>query len=119
VGPIVSSFFVAHLPELGRLNRKQIAALVGVAPFARESGKVEGGRRHISGGRGHVRKLLYMGTVSAIRFNPVIRSFYERLLAAGKPKKVAITACMRKLPTILNAMVRAGTSWNPTFASAA
>ena len=117
VGPVVSSFFIAHLPELGRLNRKEIAALVGVAPFARESGKIEAGHRHIWGGRGHVRKLLYMGTVSAIRFNPVIQAFYERLLAAGKPKKVAITACMRKLLTILNAMVRAGTSWDPAFPS--
>lgn len=118
VGPVVSSFLIAHLPELGRLNRKEIAALVGVAPFARESGKVEGGRRHIWGGRAHVRKLLYMGTVSAIRCNPVIQSFYERLLVAGKPKKVAITACMRKLLTILNAMVRAGAAWNPTHATA-
>ncbi len=119
VGPVVSSFFLAHLPELGRLNRKEIATLVGVAPFARESGKVKDGHRHIWGGRAHVRRLLYMGTVSAIRCNPVVQAFYARLLAAGKPKKVAITACMRKLLTILNAMVRDGAAWNPTFATAA
>jgi transposase len=117
VGPVVSSFLLSYLPELGRLNRKQIAALVGLAPFARESGIVEGGRRHIWGGRAQVRTLLYMAAVSATRCNPVIRSFYERLLAAGKPKKVAIIAAARKLLTILNAMVRAGTSWDPDFAS--
>lgn len=118
IGPVVSSFFIAHLPELGKLDRKQIAALVGVAPFARESGKVEAGHRHIWGGRAHVCRLLYMGAVSATKCNPVIRAFYQRLLAAGKPKKVAITACMRKLLTILNAMVRAGAAWDPTFATA-
>jgi transposase len=116
VGPAVSSCLLAELPELGQLNRKQIAALVGVAPFAHDSGLAQGGR-HIWGGRAHVRTLLYMAAVSAARCNPVIRPFYERLLATGKPKKVALIASARKLLTILNAILRSGDQWNPSFAS--
>jgi transposase len=112
VGSVFSVTLVAGLPELGALNRKRIAALVGVAPFNRDSGKYRG-RRCIWGGRGSVRAVLYMATLAATRFNPVIRAFYLRLCAAGKEKKVALTACMRKLLTILNAMVKTGTPWQP------
>jgi len=112
VGFVFSVTLVAGLPELGALNRKRIAALVGVAPFNRDSGKYRG-RRCIWGGRGSIRAVLYMATLTAIRFNPVIRAFYLRLCAAGKEKKVALTACMRKLLTILNAMVKTGTPWQP------
>jgi len=112
VGFVFSATLVAGLPELGALNRKRIAALVGVAPFNRDSGKYRG-RRCIWGGRGSIRAVLYMATLTAIRFNPVIRAFYLRLCAAGKEKKVALTACMRKLLTILNAMVKTGTPWQP------
>jgi len=105
IGPVASATIIAELPELGRLSRRQVAALVGVAPYARESG-VWRGRRRIAGGRGQLRRTLYMATLTAARWNPVIRAFYERLLAAGKLKKVALVACMRKLLTILNAMVR-------------
>lgn len=105
VGPVFSTTIIAELPEIGRLNRYQIAALVGVAPFARESG-VYRGKRQIAGGRPQLRRALYMATLSATRYNPVISTFYQRLVAAGKPKKVALVACMRKLLTILNAMVR-------------
>jgi len=110
VGSVFSATLVAGLPELGALNRKRIAALVGVAPFNRDSGKYRG-RRCIWGGRATVRAVLYMATLAATRFNPVIRAFYLRLCAAGKEKKVALTACMRKLLTILNAMVKTGTPW--------
>ena len=112
VGPVVAATLVAELPELGRLNRKQIAALVGVAPLACESGTLRG-RRVVWGGRAQVRAVLYMSTVAALRWNPVIRGFYDRLRTAGKPAKVALTACMRKLLTILNAMVRQQTRWQP------
>lgn len=112
VGPVLSRTLMAHLPELGELNRKEIAALVGVAPFNRDSGTWRG-RRTIWGGRATVRAVLYMSTLVATRFNPVIREFYERLLAAGKEKKVALTACMRKLLTILNAMVKNQQRWEP------
>jgi transposase len=112
VGAVLSATLVAGLPELGALNRKRIAALVGVAPFNRDSGKYRG-KRCIWGGRGSVRAVLYMATLAATRFNPVIRAFYLRLCAAGKEKKVALTACMRKLLTILNAMVKTGTPWQP------
>jgi transposase len=112
VGPVLSATLVAGLPELGALNRKRIAALVGVAPFNRDSGTYRG-RRCIWGGRGSIRAVLYMGTLAATRFNPVIRAFYLRLCAAGKEHKVALTACMRKLLTILNAMVKTGTPWRP------
>lgn len=110
VGPVLVSTLLGALPELGTLNRKQIAALVGVAPFNRESGRHRG-KRTILGGRGSVRTVLYMGTLAAIRYNPVIRAFYQRLFESGKPKKVAITACMRKLLVILNTMLKNGTSW--------
>jgi transposase len=105
IGPVSSATLLGELPELGRLNRRQIAALVGVAPFARDSGTTHG-RRHIQGGRFDLRATLYMATVTATRCNPAIRAFYQRLVAAGKLKKVALVAAMRKLVTILNAMVR-------------
>lgn len=108
VGAIVSSSLLCDLPELGSLNRHKIAALVGVAPFSRDSGTYRG-RRTIWGGRAHVRSILYMATISAIRFNPLIKPLYERLIERGKVRKVAIVACMRKLLTILNAMVRTNT----------
>ena len=115
VGPVLSRTLLAALPELGRLDRKAIAALVGVAPMNRDSGFMRG-KRMIFGGRAPVRTALYMGALTATRCNPVIRAFYQRLVAAGKPKKVALTACMRKLLIILNAMVRQGTRWSPTLA---
>jgi transposase len=110
VGPVLSRTLISQLPELGDLNRKEIAALVGVAPFNRDSGTWRG-RRTIWGGRATVRAVLYMSTLVATRHNPVIREFYERLLAAGKATKVALTACMRKLLTILNAMVKNQQRW--------
>ncbi len=110
IGPVVSRTLLADLPELGRLNRKQIAALVGVAPLARDSG-THRGKRVAWGGRAPVRAVLYMGALVATRRNAVIRVFYLRLVAAGKPKKVALIACMRKLLTILNAMMRTNTMW--------
>lgn len=112
VGPQLSVALLADLPELGTLGRRQIAALAGVAPMNRDSGNMRG-RRSVSGGRARVRAVLYMGALVATRHNPVIRSFYQRLLAAGKPKKLALTACMRKLLTILNSMVKSGQRWNP------
>ena len=111
IGPVLSTTLVAELPELGKLNRKQIAALVGVAPFNRDSGKMRG-KRSVWGGRASVRAALYMGTLVATRFNPVIKQFYQRLIAAGKAKKAAITACMRKLLIILNAMIKHHTPWH-------
>lgn len=116
MGPITASTLVADLPELGQLNRQKIAALVGVAPFNHDSGKRRGKRR-IFGGRTSVRSVLYMATLSAIRHNPVIKSFYQRLLAKGKVKKVALTACMRKLLIILNTMVKSGQDWDPPIPS--
>lgn len=110
VGPVISRTILADLPELGSLNRKQIAALVGVAPLAKDSGTLRG-KRMVWGGRAPVRAALYMGTLTASRYNPVIRDFYKRLVAVGKPKKVALTACMRKLLVILNAMARTNTRW--------
>ena len=118
VGRVVSAVLLASLPELGRLSPKQIAALVGVCPFNRESGRWSG-KRAIFGGRAGVRTILYMAIVSAIRCNPLIRAFYQRLLAAGKPKKLAMIACMRKLLVILNAMLRDRAPWNPKLALAA
>jgi len=112
VGPVFSTTLLAELPELGTLDRRQIAALVGVAPLNRDSGTLRG-KRTVWGGRAKVRAVLYMAALVASRFNPVIRAFYQRLLAAGKPKKVALVACMRKLLTILNAMVRHRHPWNP------
>lgn len=116
VGPVLATTLLADLPELGRLNRKQIAALVGVAPLNWDSGQ-QRGTRHIWGGRAAVRTTLYMATLAAVRCNPVIRAFFTRLCAAGKPKKVALTACMRKLLTILNAMIQHRTSWKPALAA--
>jgi transposase len=110
VGPALSKALVSYLPELGVITRKEIAALVGVAPFNSDSGKHKG-KRIIWGGRKHIRSILYMGALVATRYNRVIRTFYQRLLAAGKLKKVALTACMRKMLTILNAMVKTGTPW--------
>jgi len=110
VGPLTSQSLIAWLPELGALNRKQIAALVGVAPFNRDSGQLRG-RRMVWGGRKQVRPSLYMATIAACRANPVIRAFYQRLVQAGKRKKVAITACMRKLLTILNAVLKYQQPW--------
>ena len=110
VGPALSGTLIAQLPELGTLNRRQIAALVGVAPLNRDSGMMHG-RRIIWGGRPHVRAVLYMSTLVATRYNPVIRDFYLRLCSAGKRKKVALIACMRKLLTILNAMLKYRVSW--------
>lgn len=114
VGTVLSNTLVGQLPELGTLNRKQIAALVGVAPLNRDSGKFRG-KRAVWGGRASVRTALYMAALVGIRHNPVIKAFYDRLCAAGKPKKVALTACMRKLLTILNAMVRNHTPWSPVY----
>ena len=110
IGPTTTLALLAEVPELGQLNRKQIAALVGVAPFPCDSGTLRG-RRIIWGGRARVRTALYMATLVATRHNPLIRAFYQRLCAAGKPKKVALVACMRKLLTILNAMLRHHTPW--------
>ena len=112
IGPVVSSVLIARLPELGRLNHKEIAALAGLAPFNRDSGQWRG-RRSIWGGRRTVRSALYMATVSATRFNPAIKTFYQRLRQAGKPAKVALTASMRKLLSILNAIARNRQPWHP------
>jgi len=111
IGPVVSFTLLSELPELGQLNRKQIAALAGVAPLNRDSGTLAG-KRTVWGGRARVRSALYMAALVASRYNPVIRSFYQRLCAAGKPKKVALTACMRKLLLILNSMIRHEERWN-------
>lgn len=110
VGPILCLTLLAELPELGKLSHKKIASLVGLAPFNCDSGRFKGKRR-IWGGRAKVRSALYMATMSAMRFNPIIRSFYQRLSLAGKPFKVAITACMHKLLIILNAMMSNGSQW--------
>jgi transposase len=111
VGAVTTLTLLSGLPELGTLGRKPIAKLVGIAPLADDSGKRKGKRR-IWGGRAQVRAVLYMATLSAMRYNPVIAAYYQRLLAAGKPKKVAMVACMRKLLTILNAMLRDGAQWD-------
>lgn len=110
VGPAVAQTMLAELPELGSLTGRQIASLVGVAPIAHDSGTLRG-KRAIAGGRARVRTTLYMAALVATRHNAVIRAFYQRLVAAGKPKKVALVACMRKLLTILNAMLRDGRPW--------
>lgn len=112
VGAVLSRTLVAELPELGTLNRRQIAALVGVAPRNRDSG-VHRGKRRIGGGRASVRTALYMATLTATRHNPIIAAFYHHLCAQGKPKKVALTACMRKLLVILNAITAHQTTWSP------
>jgi transposase len=116
VGPVLSLTLLAQLPELGQLNRRQIAKLVGVAPFNRDSGQWRGAR-HIWGGRAVVRPPLFMATLAATRSNPIIKSFYRRLLEAGKAPKVALTACMRKLLTILNTIVKTQTAWRSTYSS--
>ena len=113
VGEQLSLSLLAYLPELGALGRKQIASLVGVAPLNRDSGTMRG-KRTVGGGRARVRAVLYMGALVASRYNPVIRTFYQRLLAAGKPKKLALTACVRKLLTMLNAIVKTGQRWDPS-----
>jgi transposase len=118
VGHVMSRTLLADLPELGRLSRREIAKLVGVAPLSRDSGTFRG-RRFVQGGRASVRGVLYMAALVATRRNPVIRTFYARLLATGKPKKLALVACMRKLLTILNTMVRTGTHWNATHVAPA
>lgn len=112
IGPVTAGTLIADLPELGRLDRRRIAALAGLAPIARDSGAFRG-RRMIMGGRAHIRRVLYMATLTAITHNPVIRAFHQRLVAAGRPGKVALTAAMRKLLTILNAMLRDRRPWHP------
>ena len=112
IGAVTSTSIIVELPELGHLNRKKIAALVGVAPFNKDSGNFKG-QKSVWGGRADIRATLYMATLSAIRFNPVIKNFYNRLIQKGKIKKIAIVACMRKLITILNAMVKKHELWNP------
>ena len=118
VGDVTVLTLLIQLPELGKLSNKEIAALVGVAPYARDSGK-KAGRRAIFGGRMQVRSMLYMATLSATRFNKPIKIFYQHLLAQGKLKKVALVACMRKLLTMLNSMAKTGDEWNPDFAKQA
>lgn len=113
IGQVTSQTLLAELPELGALSHRQVAALVGVAPVAHDSGAMRG-KRAIAGGRARVRAVLYMATLVATRHNPVIRAFYQRLVAAGKPKKVALVACMRKLLTMLNAMLRDQRPWSST-----
>jgi transposase len=117
VGPVLSLSLLAGVPELGRLSRQKLAALVGVAPLHDDSGKHRGARR-VWGGRAQVRAVLYMAVVSAARANPVIRRFYQRLIAAGKKPKVALTACMRRLLCILNSMIKNGTRWQQGEAGA-
>lgn len=115
VGRITTMSLVASLPELGKLSRQKISALVGVAPLNRDSGKFSG-KRMIWGGRADIRSALYMATLTATRCNPVIKAFYLRLIERGKPKKLALTACMRKLLTILNAILKSRTRWQPELA---
>jgi transposase len=115
VGPILSRTLVAEVPELGVLNRQEIAALIGVAPLNRDRDTVRG-KRAVWGGRAHVRAVLYMSTLAAVRHNPVLKAFYERLRAVGKAPKVALTACMRKLLTILNAMLKHRPPWHENYA---
>jgi transposase len=114
VGAVVARTLIADLPELGHLNRRQVSALVGVAPLNRDSGVMRG-KRLVWGGRASVRTALYMAAMCAIRYNPVIRAYYQRLLSRGKPRKVALVACMRKLLVILNTMARTGTPWQLDF----
>ncbi len=118
VGAITSQTMLARLPELGHLDRREIAALGGTAPLAHDSGKHRG-KRFTWGGRGDVRAVLYMACVSAMRFNPAIKAFAQRLKAQGKPAKVVIVACMRKLLTIMNAMLKSGAPWSDKLAKTA
>lgn len=115
VGRVVAYTLMSELPELGKLNRKEIASLVGVAPMNRDSGSYRGKRR-VSGGRSKVRTVLYISMWSAIQYDPKIKAMYERLVSAGKPKKVALVACMRKQLTILNTMMKNGTHWEEKLA---
>jgi transposase len=117
VGRVLALTLLAELPELGRLSRREIAKLVGIAPLSRDSGTLRG-RRFVQGGRASVRAVLYMAALVATKRNPVIAAFYQRLVAAGKPKKLALVACMRKLLTILNAMARTGERWSSQNAGA-
>ena len=112
IGAASVAVLLAELPELGQLDRRRVAALVGVAPLNRDSGQMRG-QRSIWGGRAQVRRTLYMATLTAVRYNPVLKPYYEHLLAAGKRKKVALVACMRKLLTMLNAIAKHGSTWNP------
>ena len=112
VGPVVAATLIACLPELGQLNRKEIAALVGLAPFNRDSGILRG-KRHIWAGRAKIRRVMYCAMRSSVTWNPTIRTWFERFRVAGKPYKVAMIACMRKLLVILNSMVKTGTPWQP------
>jgi transposase len=112
VGPVLSVALLSDLPELGRLNRREIAALAGVAPFNCDSGTLRG-QRKIQGGRKRLRRVLYVATLASVRCNPVLRPFYQRLRASGKPAKVALVAAMHKLLLILNAMVKTQTAWRP------
>lgn len=114
IGPITSAIILADLPEIGLLDRKKIAALVGVAPYNNDSGR-RSGRRRVKGGRESIRHVLYMATLAATRSNPVIKRFYQRLTHLGKPSKVALVACMHKLLTILNSMIRNLRPWQPNF----
>lgn len=114
VGPVLSTTLILELPELGQVSNKKISALVGLAPINRDSGKMRG-KRTIWGGRKSVRAALYMPTVNAIVHNPVIKKFYERLIANGKLKKVALTACMHKLLIILNSIIKSGKKWDPAY----
>lgn len=112
VGQVIALTLVSDLPELGQVSRQEIAALVGVAPFNRDSGSRQG-RKEIGGGRANVRTALYMGTLVAVRYNPPLKSFYEKLCKAGKKKKVALIACLRKLLVIMNTMIKNNTPWQP------
>lgn len=118
VGPNTQAVLMAGLPELGSLTSREVAKLVGVAPLARDSGR-QRGRRTTWGGRASVRQAVYMATLSAVRWDPVLKSFYERLCTAGKPRKVALVACMRKLLTIINAVIKSGVPWTATYPQAA
>ena len=117
VGRVTATTLLADVPEMGVLSRREISALIGVCPYSRDSGTSRG-RRSIWGGRARVRAALYMAAVVATRHNPVIRAFYEKLVAAGKPKKVAIVACMRKLLVIINTMLKPDTMWSPKIGAA-
>lgn len=114
IGPVASATLIAELPELGKLNRREVAALVGVAPMANDSGNGRG-RRRVQGGRFEIRRVLYMATLTAARHNPAIKAFYDRLLTAGKLPKVALVACMHKLLTTLNAMVKTNKPWDKSL----
>ena len=117
VGRVLSCTLLADLPELGLLGRREIAKVAGLTPLTRDSGR-QRGKRTVWRGRAKIRSTLYMSTLVAVRFNPVLRAFYQRLLAAGKPKKVALTAAMRKLLTMLNAMLRDRATWRPACQAA-